>query len=314
MKTFALIADSLGLSVGYGVRPSRHWLHLLQLKLQALEYDVQGRNFGVGSNTTGYDGSVNAGHMLDRLPVIFDAEVPKWLFIQGGVNDGAPWTYTEGNLRGLALMAKHGATGAVAGQASLPRGAIPGTRYLVRVDSSTTGGLALPSGAPGTARIDGTVTGSAPAIWEARFGAAGEAGWGRVAVSATPATYVTRVAFLGFHYLNYSASYPTQRDFTDPGTPANDTDYAPYDAVTGLRSKQIAAATAEGALYIDLHGYERARIRAGLETQGSFSTLISDYSAPGGSLHPNDHGHSVTAQCVLETILAQPTWLALLTN
>ncbi len=151
---------------------------------------------------------------------------------------------------------RFGCMGSVRSQTSLPASGQPADRYVVLYDTSATGGRAALSGQMAT--IPGTV--AEPTVWEFRTGAAGEAGWGRIAVGATPPTHCQKVMILSQHYLNYSAGGDTLA-----------TPYPTFDDVTGIRSKQIAAASAEGAVYVDQYNYFRSLITSGVETQGSAS-------------------------------------------
>ena len=82
------------------------------------------------------------------------------------------------------------------------------------------------------------------------------------------------------------------------------TPYADFDTVTGIRSLQIAAAAAEGAIYADLYSYLRNLIETGVEMQGSHSWHIGD-----GNEHLSILGHQYVADCLYGVINAQTGWL-----
>jgi len=289
MTTLAAIGDSLTHNITLGVPPSRLWPAALTAQLRRLGLPVQVRNFGRSGSTTALGGT----NMLTRFPALLEFDTPALAVLWGGANDpgnSIPTAITRNNLQSLIRGLKFGASGAVAGQASLPAAARPGERQVVLSDTSGTGGVPLPANAPGLPTLGGTAT--SPTVWECRFGAAGEAGWGRVANASTPATHVSRFIVLSMHYLNYS------------GGDTLATPYAAYDDATGVRKAQLDAAAAEGAVYGDLYSYLKGRIVSGVEAQNSYSWHVEN-----GNQHLNAHGMSLVAQCVLDAILAQPGWV-----
>ena len=103
---------------------------------------------------------------------------------------------------------------------------------------------------------------------------------------------------IGQHYLNYSS-----------GGDALATPYADYDDVTGIRAQQIAAAAAEGGVYVDFYTYLKARIQAGTDTQGSFTWHIAD-----SNVHLSEYGHQLLADLLATTIQNQQGWFAAISS
>lgn len=192
----------------------------------------------------------------------------------------------------------------VAGQANLPANAAPGARMIVMDDTSATGGMAALPYSKQHARISGDFSGAIAAqqtVWERRTPQAGEAGWGRVAVTGTPpfADGVSRILVVSTNYLNWTA-----------GGDAAGSPYAPYQTV---RAQTLAAVNAENAndtacLYVDLYGYQAGLIASGETAQGSNS-----WHDITNNQHHNAYGHDIVARACFDALNAnRPVWLAAL--
>lgn len=213
---------------------------------------------------------------------------------------------TQANLQAIIKCAKFGARWAVAGQANLPAVTTQGMRLVVMTDTSVNGGE--PAGPGQTATVTGA-GGSTQTVWESRFNAAGEKGWGRVTNTAGTTTpdHVTRIIVLGQHYLNWSSGGDTVS-----------TPYAPWDNITGLRVYQNAAVVAEqvtGAtiIYADQHAFFQARIVLGPptgDTQGDHLWHAADTP----NVHFSAYGNGLAGQFHASTITAQTGWLAALST
>lgn len=290
---------------GWGVDGFRTWLPVLADSLNRDGADVRGRSFGVGGDTT--------VQMLARVDDLLFYDVPALALAYGGVNDpGASITQaaTQANLQAQIKALKHGAVGAgmgggstVADQNALPASGEMGQRYVVLNDTSTTGGAAAwhPTHA---VTITGTQAGQT--VWEHRYPLAGATGWGRVATAATAPTVVPRIAVVSTNYLNF--------------TTGGDTTSIPYASYAAVRAAQQAAVTAENVavggqptvVYVDLYGFQRARIVAGTDpafTGGTYDQARSWHVADSNQ-HHNAYGHMLVAQAVQAAL---PTsWLAAL--
>jgi hypothetical protein len=187
----------------------------------------------------------------------------------------------------------------VLGQANLPANGYPGQRAVVLDDTSTTGGLAA-VGTGQHARIAGDFS-AAPqqTVWEYRTPQAGEAGWGRVAVTGTAAFAgcCSRIVCISTNYLN----------FTSGGDNAGASTF--YAINVPVRAATLAAATAEGIPYCDLFGFQSGLIASGETTQGSNS-----WHAIANNQHHNNYGHDIVARAAYATIAAQSVWLAALSG
>lgn len=200
------------------------------------------------------------------------------------------------NIRALILAMKFNCIAAVQNPTDLPANANPGDRYVVLEDNSSTGGLERTMSYY-TAKIAGSVSGSAPSVWESRNPNASVTGWGRVATSATTPTHTKKFLVVGQHYLNYSSGGDNSSTATV---------YSPYNTSTGVRSYQIAAVAAENydsssVIYVDTYAYLQGLITATQETQGSASWHVAD-----GNVHPNILGHEYIAEAVFAAI--PTTW------
>lgn len=206
---------------------------------------------------------------------------------------------TQRNLRAMIKWVRFGCIGAYRSEADLPASGQPGDRYVVLYDTSSTGGVAAGSGQ--TTTVTGSVSSDDPTVWEYRNGRAGVAGWGRIAKVGTAydsARGCNRIIVVGNHYLNYSSGGDTV------GTPL-----AVYDDVSGIRSQQAAAATAEGVVFANLYNFLKARIQAGTDTQGDYAWHYAD-----SNIHLNAYGNDLVAELLYQTIAAQSGWVSALTT
>ena len=95
-----------------------------------------------------------------------------------------------------------------------------------------------------------------------------------------------RVMIVGMHYFNFS----TGADTTSVQLARN----------AGLRTKQQAAATATGSVYVDLYAWMAALITAGTYTQGDFGWHLAD-----SDQHLNLAGQTILADAIEAAITAQ---------
>lgn len=305
MKTLAAEGDSqTDIMAGWGVEAWNVWPAQLAAILSASTDDnYQSRIFGVSGETT--------RQMLNRAGNLSYFDAPEIAVVAGGVNDpGASITSADTTLnhRSIIMSLKHGARGdgvspavSVTGQANLPTLGMPGQRYVVESDTSTTGGAAAwaASHAP---TITGTASG--PTVWEHRYTAPGELGWGRVAVASTPPTFVKKIVVLGAPYLNWTAG--------------GDTLATPDATRAAVRAAQTAAVTAENVnvggvptvVFADLYALMKARIQAG--TDVNFASTAYDQTKSWHATQNNQHfsayGHTLAASAVKAAIPAE--WLA----
>jgi len=275
-KTICAIGDSQTLNFTLGVLTTDFWPEQLAVKLRSRNCRVQARNFGVSGDTS--------ANNLSRIIQCLQYEIPYAFLIAVGVNDpGASIStaQTQSNITQCILVMQNAVAGVVAGQASLPAGIQPSTRYLVSSDTDTTGGAAANSNYGQAATVTGTLAGSPPAIWQSRGGLAGIAGWGRVANN--PSLGVQNIGVVTMPYLNW----------TTGGDTVN-TQGSTYAAVL---SAQSAAATATGAVFYNVWSYMNNLISTGVETQGSNSWHY--YT---NNQHMNQHGHSITSDTILASM------------
>lgn len=201
---------------------------------------------------------------------------------------------TKRNLRAMIKWLRFGCIGAYRSQADLPAAGLPGDRYVVLYDTSSTGGAEAQSGQAAT--VAGSVAADDPTVWEYRNGKAGAAGWGRIAKVGTaydPDRGCDRVVVVGNHYLNYSSGGDTL------STPV-----AVYDDVTGIRAQQAAAAAAEGVVFADLYTFLKARIQAGLDVQGDYAWHFAN-----SNIHLNAYGNDLVAECLYQVVAGQSGWI-----
>lgn len=306
-KLIVAMGDSLTHNPTLGNPAEKFWPIVLAQKLNTLTpapCTVTARNRGRSGNTT----ANTSPNMMYRSGWFFANGVPELAIIFGGANDpgnSISTSATTQNLQAMIKAVKFGVAatsgaGYVAGQANLPASIAPGTRYVVLSDTDSTGGAVAASGQ--TPTISGAVSadsaGNTQAVWESRNGQAGVLGWGRVAVASTLPDQCSRIIILSMHYLNFSSGGDTLS-----------ADYATYNATTGVRVAQVAAAAAEGVVYADQHAFFKSRIQAGIDAQGSFTWHYAD-----SNQHLNVYGNELIAQFLLSTIQAQPGWLAALST
>lgn len=301
MNTILCFGDSFSGGGTLGVPLSRYYPAELKRRLTKLGCRVRVRGLARSGRCSDYKahGALDVGNLGQRIREAFEfdkEQIAAMATILIGANDPGSdpainTATTTMNMRASMMGLKFGADEIVDGQANLPAASAFGARKVVYTDTSTTGGAALPSGADGMATITGAYT-DGPSVWECRYGAAGELGWGRVATSDTDATHISRLVVISLPFLNYS------------GGDTLETPYAAYNDTTGVRKAQIDAAAAEGAVYCNLHAYLKARIVAGVETINSYSWHVAD-----GNQHLNAHGHSLVAELLSQTIQAQTGWL-----
>lgn len=296
MKTAVALGDSQTQPWQWGNLPFRAWAPLLDA---ALGRFWQVRCLALGGNTT--------ANLLARTGAAFRWETPDLAIIYIGVNDpGASITQatTQLNIEGIVMALKHGASGneadyniAVAGQANLPDTGLPGQRYVVLNDSSTTGGKVARRGGDAP-----TITGSAagPTVWEYRLPRVGELGWGRVAVRATAPTAVKRIVVVTANYQNW--------------TTGGDTLTTPYAAYVPVRAAQAAAVAAQNVnaagvpsvVLADLYAFQKARIQNGEDPDFSATGYdqAQSWHAIQNNQHHNDYGHELVEACVEARIAA----------
>lgn len=95
-----------------------------------------------------------------------------------------------------------------------------------------------------------------------------------------------RILIVGMHYFNFT----TGADTTSVQLARN----------AGLRTKQQAAATATGSVYVDLYAWMSALITAGTYTQGDFGWHLAD-----ADQHLNLAGQTILADAIEAAIIAQ---------
>ncbi len=253
-----------------------------------------------------------------------------------------PSVSTQSSLQALIKALKYGVAGVqagiglgpdglignwVGGQASLPPNAPPMTRLVVMDDTSATGGMAALANTQQHATIAGNYSGTNAAkqtVWERRTPQAGEAGWGRVAVTGTApfAGCCARILVVSVNYLNWASGsngdnidVATGYGFTfgtstDSGTAGT---YYAANAYQAVRAAQSAAVSAENAsdtscLFVDLFAFESGLIAAGETTQGSNAW----HWAPNNQ-HHNAYGHDIVARaCLTSIVSSRPAWLTAL--
>lgn len=186
-------------------------------------------------------------------------------------------------------------------QSSLPIG-VQGQRMLVMQDSSTTGGLIANDTNLHTTIVGDYSASPQQAVWEFRASLAGEAGWGRVAISGTPAFIegCSKIVVISTNYLNF--------------TSGGDTPSTPYAPNVPIRAAALAAATAEGVVYCDIYAFQKALI-----TGGTFlaNTIIPETTQGSNTFHyvANDqhysqYGHETVSRALYYTISAQVGWIS----
>lgn len=208
----------------------------------------------------------------------------------GGSSAGTPRFdhQTQKNIEAMIIALKNGTTGYAGNPAMLPAGKAVGTRYLVRYDDSSTGGLA------GTAPA--TVTGAgggATKIWIARNSSAGETGWSRIA--ADTSLGVQRIIVMSMQWLHYISG-------------GGDTLLTANATYAAVRVLQEAAADAQGVTFFDLYNYQRDLIVAGYEGE-----LSGNWAATANDQHPSPYAGWTWAKGLLAHIQAQSGWITAIT-
>ena len=307
--TFVGIGDSQTDTLAiYGVRASDMWVSLVGKLLGA----DTARSFGVSGNTS--------QQLLDRADVAVMYDRPDVVATAIGVNDAGAaisTAQTRINISSILMALKHGAMGPgagmggpvyVAGQANLPASGKLGQRYVVRSDTSTTGGVAARDESQATT-VTGSVTaddgGNKVTVWEFRYPLAGEYGWGRVAIRTTAPTFVAQQVIVPPPYRNW--------------TTGGDTLSTPETTNAALRTVLAATVAAENVsvggapsiIYSDLYAFMKSRIQAG--TDPDFSAVSYDQARSWHYIQNNQHyaayGHALQAQKVAADIAA--AWPAL---
>jgi hypothetical protein len=288
----AVMGDSLSHSIQGQLPIYLYWPTVLEGKLNALGAPIQVRNFAKDGNHTGNTGS----NMLARFGLMTRYGIPDLGIIMAGVNDpgnSITTAQTQANLQAMIKWLKFGCAGAVNAETDLPANGLPGQRYVVMVDGSTTGGVA--ADATQTPTISGA-GGAVQSVWEYRNGRAGASGWGRIALAATPADRCRRIVLVSTQYRNW---------------PGGDTPTVPGATYATIRGAQAAAATAEGASYFDLYEFLRARIVAGLDPDYSVSGFdaATSWHPAASNQHLNQYGNELVAQG-LAAFLSGRTWFS----
>jgi lysophospholipase L1-like esterase len=207
----------------------------------------------------------------------------------GGSSAGTPRFdhQTQKNIEAMIIALKNGVTGMVGTQTALPSGYPPGTRYIVRYDTSSTGGLAGTS----PATLSGAVT-AGPTVWVARNYTGGVTGWSRITPDNTG---VSRIIVMSMQWLHWISG-------------AGDTLATPHAGYAALRVLQQAAATAQGATYFDLYTYQK-----GLIQSGYVGELTGEWAAAPNDQHPSAFAGITWANGLLAHIQAQSGWITALT-
>lgn len=193
---------------------------------------------------------------------------------------------TQKNIEAMIIALRNGCVGMVGTQAALPAGYAAGTRFIVRSDTSTTGGMAGAS----PATLTGTNAG--PQVWISRNGTAGETGWSRITPDNSGIQRVIVMAMQWLHFANGLGDTLTTENVT----------YGP------IRDAQAAAATAQGVTFFDLYTYQRDLIVAGYEGE-----LTGTWAADTNNVHPSVHAGGTWAKGLLAHIQAQSGWITAIT-
>jgi hypothetical protein len=316
LKHISVIGDSQAvLGTSFGVQGFECWPALMQSSLIASGYNVRVHTYATGGHDT--------GNLLDRISDGFAHARPEVAVLAIGVNDAGVYTasQTQANIQAAIKALKHRAIGngyesctPAATVSALPATGAFGQRYVVMSDTSTTGGLAAFD--PGhhttiTGSVAADANGTKQSVWEYRYPAPAELGWGRVAVTATPPLEDQDDALLGTDtVVVVSVNY---LNFTSTG----DTPSTPYATNAAIRVAQQAAVTAENltgstVVYADQYTLERNLIIAGTVPNFSADTAIVGTTAydQNKSFHyttNNQHfsplGHATRAQAVTPLVL-----------
>lgn len=276
------------------------WPAQLQRSLRANGVNARCRSFGKSGDTS--------AQALARVADCFIYGTPDAAIVYIGVNDpgnSITQAQTQQNIEATILALRHRAVGdglgsgpTVAGQANLPKTGKLGDRYVVLSDTSTTGGQAAFDDAhhatiTGSVAADGN--GFKTSVWEYRYSAGGELGWGRVAVKATAPILdssgapigVPDVVVLSTNYLNFTT-----------GGDTTDTPYTTYANVRAAQQAAVVATAATGATvtYADLYTLQKGLIGNGATdaTSGGYDTTSWHYKQD--NQHHNAFGHSLVAR------------------
>jgi hypothetical protein len=307
LHTLAVGGDSqTDVQAGWGVEAWNVWGVRLAEALSLGSQDrYQARIFGLSGDTS--------AQLLARAGNMLYYDIPEIAAVAIGINDTNAAIDAAGttlNNRAIIMGLKHGARGvhralaiSVTSADSLPATANPGDRLVVVTDSSTTGGAAARRGQ--AARIGGSVTG--PTVWECRYPLSGEAGWGRVATSATTPTAVTKIMVVGAPYTNWTAG--------------GDTPSTPNAARKLVRDAQAAAVAAENVniggqptvILADVYAFMRQRIVDGKDPDFSVTAYnqARSWHAQVNNQHYSAYGHALTAEAC--DLAARSAWPALFT-
>lgn len=313
--------DSLTLSGKYRILPSQHWPSLLAERLNASTGDLIVRNWGEGGGTTASSRGSGSNIVPSRIAQFGfgpHRRIPWLISIGYGINDpGAAISQatTQLNLEALIMASKHGATGIVAAETSLPSDQAPGARYVVLTDGSSTGGCSAPSHSGLTPRITGIQTG--PTVWECRFAGAGVNSWGRVAIATTAPLWCQRIIVVGTTYHNYpsdagdnvawSGGSLSAFRYTEGTSSVSGSAAVTFATYSGVRAAQAAAVNAQDngesagkVVFANLYEYVSRRISEGLDAQGSG---LNHFGGPAtNNIHWSSLGHGVAADCVLQAV------------
>jgi lysophospholipase L1-like esterase len=303
----ASLGDSLTYPTALGVSPEVMWPNVLSQKLNALGCTTVSQNSGrsgITSTTllTMMGWAVRGGGTCDLATV--------WIGANDPGNSIATAT-TLLNIQCVVRALKYGcfnkvtqAAQIVASQTNLPAGpgVHVGDRYVVQVDTDSTGGVA----ASDASQLP-TITGAGNSditVWEYRGGLAGIYGWGRVAKTSTStlatAPFCQKILIVSMHYQNFTSN--------------GDTLSTPWATYATIRTgAQIPAATAEGVPYVDLYNFMRNRIVNGVDyDQTGGLNLARDWHVADQNQHLNQYGNEIVAECVLQAIQSQTGWISAL--
>lgn len=302
-KTIVAIGDSFCKNYATGVRPDEMWPAQTAKLLRDLGANCKALNYGLNGDTSGTQ--VSKVGVLNRISSCFwygeQRIVPELVVILVGTNDTDPSVTAQANIEACIIALKNKCVdpqksdtnglinAVVTNPSNLPAGKPTGTRYLVKSDNSTTGGIAS-ADPDGPTTLTGTLTG--PRVWYCRSPQAGESGWSRI----TPLNDgVSRIVVMSYGWLNYSGGGDT---------------LAGGESHAVERAAQSAAATAQSVVFYDPRIYMRTFVNSGaegIELSGTFSV-----DPTGGNSHPSAHACYLYAKGLVATIQAQNGWLAAL--
>jgi lysophospholipase L1-like esterase len=207
----------------------------------------------------------------------------------GGSSAGTPRFdhQTQANIEAMIIALKNGCAGMVGTQTALPAGYPPGTRFIVRYDTSTTGGLSGTS----PATLSGTHSGAQ--VWVSRNRTAGVTGWSRITPDNTG---IQRIIVMSMQWVHRANGL-------------GDTLAVPYSAYVPVRAAQSAAASAQGVTFFDLYTYQRNLI-----VSGYVGELTGEWAATTNDQHPSAFAGWTWAKGLLEHIQDQDDWIEALTQ